>query len=255
VKIRVETHATTTLVIPEGRLDFGAAAGFQQHIEQALAGSGTAPAALIIDCAALEYVSSAGLRVFLLAARAAGRGSIMFALSALQPAVREVFEVSGFSRMIPVHPDREAALAQASPRADYKERHAAVNNDAQRLPELAGFLKEFWSSARLPPEQSMPFDLALEEVFMNTVMHGAPAGTARVEVSLVLAGDRLTMTIADDGPEFNPLTLPAPDVTAGLDERRVGGLGVYLTRQMMDDVSYQRIEGRNRLTLTRRVAG
>lgn len=254
MKIRVETLEMTTLVIPEGRLDFGAATRFQQHVEQAFAGAGTVPAAVIIDCAALEYVSSAGLRVFLLAARAAERSGTAFALSALQPAVREVFEVSGFSRMIAVHADRETALAHASPGPKYKERHAAVTNEAEHLPELTRFLQEFWSSAKLPREQTLPFELALEEVFMNTVMHGAPAGTAKVEVSLVLAGDRLTMTVADDGREFNPLTLPAPDVTSSLDERRVGGLGVFLTRQMMDDVSYQRVDARNQLTLTRHIA-
>ena len=69
MKTRVETLDQTTIVIAEGRLDFNAAAGFQSAVEQALAGAGKAPAALIIDCAGLEYVSSAGLRVFLLAAR------------------------------------------------------------------------------------------------------------------------------------------------------------------------------------------
>jgi len=254
VKIRVETLELITLVIPEGRLDFGAAARFQQHVEGALAGGGTAPAAVIIDCTALEYVSSAGLRVFLLAARASQRAGISFALSALRPAVREVFEVSGFSRMIPVHADRETALAHASPGPRYKERHAAVTNEAARLPELMRFLKEFWSSAALPAAQALPFDLALEEVFMNTVMHGSPAGTARVEVSLVLAGDRLTMTVEDDGPAFDPLSLPPPDITSSVEQRPVGGLGVFLTRQMMDEVSYQRVDARNRLSMSRRIA-
>jgi anti-sigma B factor antagonist len=111
VKIRVEAHGEATLVIPEGRLDFGAATGFQAQLEQVLADTRTAPVALIIDCAGLEYVSSAGLRVFLLAARTAQRAGLRFAICSLQPAVREVFELSGFSRIIAVHTDRAAALA------------------------------------------------------------------------------------------------------------------------------------------------
>jgi anti-anti-sigma factor len=110
VKIRLEAHGATTLVIPEGRLDFGAATGFQAQLEQLLAGTRTAPAAVVIDCAGLEYVSSAGLRVFLLAARSSQRAGLRFALCSLQPAVREVFELSGFNRVIAVHPDRAAAL-------------------------------------------------------------------------------------------------------------------------------------------------
>ena len=114
MNLRTETVAGHTLVIPAGRLDFSSAAEFQTQLEQAVAGT-RAPAAVIVDCAALEYVSSAGLRAFLLAARAAQRAGVGFLLCALQPAVREVFDLSGFSRVIPVHPDRAAALAHAAP--------------------------------------------------------------------------------------------------------------------------------------------
>jgi anti-anti-sigma factor len=108
----VEADAGVTLVVPEGRLDFAAAAPFQQQIEAVLT-TGTA-GALIIDCAALDYVSSAGLRVFLVAARGAKRAGRSFALCALKPAVREVLELSGFSQIMTVHGDRAAALEQAT---------------------------------------------------------------------------------------------------------------------------------------------
>lgn len=111
--VGLESIGHTTIVIPEGRLDFGAAAGFQAQLERVLAEAGTAPAGVIIDCAGLDYVSSAGLRVFLLAARASQRAGLAFALCALKPAVGEVFDVSGFSRVIAVFTDRAAALAQA----------------------------------------------------------------------------------------------------------------------------------------------
>jgi len=113
MNVRLETLGLTTLVIPEGRLDFGAAAAFQAQVEQALASAGKAPAAVVIDCSGLEYVSSAGLRVFLLAAKGAQRAGLAFAICALKPAVREVFELSGFSRVMTMHADRATALAQA----------------------------------------------------------------------------------------------------------------------------------------------
>jgi len=115
MNVRIEALAEATCVIPEGRLDFDAAPGFQEALERALGAPGKAPAALIIDGAALEYVSSAGLRAVLLGARAAQKAGVPFALCALQPAVREVFNLSGFSRIIAVHPDRATALAQAQP--------------------------------------------------------------------------------------------------------------------------------------------
>jgi anti-sigma regulatory factor (Ser/Thr protein kinase) len=85
-------------------------------------------------------------------------------------------------------------------------------------------------------------------------MHGSPAGTGpRVDVSLVLTDGGLTMTVEDGGPQFNPLSAPPPDVTSSLDERPVGGHGVFLVRQMMDAVSYRRVGERNQLRMTKQI--
>ena len=115
MNLRIETSGATTLVIPEGRLDFGSAAGFEKELEQALAGTTGPRTSLVIDCAGRESVSSAGLRSFLLAARGAQRANVRFALCTLQPAVREVLDLSGFSRIMTVHADRATALAQVQP--------------------------------------------------------------------------------------------------------------------------------------------
>jgi anti-anti-sigma factor len=110
----VEKLGQVTLLVAQGRLDFAAAAPFQAQIGQVMAGAGGAGAAVVIDCEGLEYVSSAGLRAFLLAARNAQRSGLNFSVCALQHAVREVFELSGFSRVMAVHPDRATALAAAT---------------------------------------------------------------------------------------------------------------------------------------------
>ncbi len=112
MNLRIEAMGEITYVMPAGRMDFEAAPGFQEAVERILGGAGKPPAAVIVDGAGLEYVSSAGLRAVLLAARAAQRAGIAFALCALQPAVREVFELSGFSQIMAIHPDRNAARAQ-----------------------------------------------------------------------------------------------------------------------------------------------
>jgi serine/threonine-protein kinase RsbW len=134
------------------------------------------------------------------------------------------------------------------------KQHTSVPSDAAQLPQLTQFLQQFWSAAGLPPAEAMTFELALEEIFMNVVMHGSPEGRVpQVGVSLALSDGTLTLIIEDDGPSFDPLSLQAPDVTASLEDRRVGGLGVYLVRQMMDSVSYQRRGEHNQLSMTKRV--
>src|SRR6202007_1501577 len=91
-------------------------------------------------------------------------------------------------------------------------------------------------------------------IFLNIVLHGSEPGSApQVEVSLELETDAVTMTVDDDGPQFDPLSLAPPDVTATLADRRVGGLGVFLVRELMDTVSYARVAGRNQLRMSKRL--
>jgi len=131
-----------------------------------------------------------------------------------------------------------------------------VAAEAAHLPVLTAFLQEFWSAAELPAEEAVAFELALEEVFMNVVLHGAPSAgaTPRVDVSLALADGSLTMIVEDDGPQFDPLTLPPPTLTGSAAERPVGGLGVFLVRKMMDTVSYHRVGARNQLHMIKHLA-
>jgi anti-sigma regulatory factor (Ser/Thr protein kinase) len=75
------------------------------------------------------------------------------------------------------------------------EQRTTVPADAAQLPALAQFLQAFWTAQKLPPAQALTFELALEEVFLNVVLHGAPPGPLpRIEVTLVLLGHDLTST-------------------------------------------------------------
>jgi serine/threonine-protein kinase RsbW len=136
------------------------------------------------------------------------------------------------------------------------ERQTSVPSDAAQLPALSRFLQDFWIEFNLPAAEALTFELALEEVFMNVVMHGSEAGKVpTVEVSLTLVESGVTLTVEDDGAPFDPLSLPAPDVTASLESRPVGGLGVYLVRRAMDSVSYQRRGTMNQLRMTKGLIG
>lgn len=105
-----DTNHRITTIHAAGRLDFEAAGAFQKDLEQAVADAAAGGHALVLDCAELDYVSSAGLRVFLVGARAAKASSVPFAVYSLTAAVKEVFDVSGFGRIIDVLADRAGAL-------------------------------------------------------------------------------------------------------------------------------------------------
>jgi len=111
LNLNTESVDGVTVALPAGRLDFGAAAAFQQQLEAAVAAK---PRGLVVDCSHLDYVSSAGLRVFLVAARAAKAVGVGFAVSDLKPAVKEVFDLTGFGNVITLCADRATALASAT---------------------------------------------------------------------------------------------------------------------------------------------
>jgi serine/threonine-protein kinase RsbW len=132
---------------------------------------------------------------------------------------------------------------------------ASVPGEAGQLQVLNEFLGEFWSRAALSEALRFPFELALEEVFMNVVMHGTPSGTTfTVDVRLACAGGLVTLVVEDPGPEFDPLSREGPDVGAAIEDRPIGGLGIHLVRELMDQVAYRRADGRNQLTMTKAIA-
>lgn len=135
-----------------------------------------------------------------------------------------------------------------------RRRTAAVPAQAAQLGVLTQFLQDFWAEERLPPEHALSFELALEEIFVNVVTHGASQDKVpEVHLTLLLSDRDLSMTLEDDGPHFDPLSRPPPDVAADLSQRPLGGLGIFLVRKLMDAVSYERVAARNRLMMSKRV--
>jgi len=106
--IKVEDANGTTVLSPAGRIDSSNARQFEEVVMKTLE-AGTAD--MVIDLGDLSYISSAGLRVILLTAQKLKAKGKSLKLCSLSPMILEVFEVSGFSKLIPIHPDRDAALS------------------------------------------------------------------------------------------------------------------------------------------------
>lgn len=137
--------------------------------------------------------------------------------------------------------------------------HAALELDAQpdRLPEVMNFLAEFWADQALPPGGAFAFELSLEELYLNVGQHGVKdaARPPRVCIRLEREGQRVQATIEDDGRPFDPFSRSTPDIAAGLDDRPVGGLGVHLVKEMMDEVEYRFDGQRNHVRMAKALPG
>jgi anti-sigma regulatory factor (Ser/Thr protein kinase) len=103
---------------------------------------------------------------------------------------------------------------------------------------------------RLPADARRRLLTSLDEVLSNVVRHGFGERAGTIDITLVRDGDVLSAAVADNAAEFNPLTQPAPDVTAPLEARQPGGLGIALLRALAADVRYERRGTCNVLTLT-----
>ena len=100
----------------------------------------------------------------------------------------------------------------------------------------------------------MRLNLALEEAVTNVVMYAYPAGEeGDVDIVAALSEGSLLFTISDKGIPFDPTKKEDADITLGVEERQIGGLGIFLVRQLMDTVEYERKDGYNILTMKKKL--
>jgi anti-sigma regulatory factor (Ser/Thr protein kinase) len=115
------------------------------------------------------------------------------------------------------------------------------------------------SSPDIPDDEVLQFKLRLsiEEAVENVVRYAYDGGIGWLEAGTSLDQDSLVLTIElrDAGVPFNPLEKEDPDVTLSADERKIGGLGIFLCKKMMDSIEYRYEDGNNVLTMTKKVQG
>jgi sigma-B regulation protein RsbU (phosphoserine phosphatase) len=96
-------------------------------------------------------------------------------------------------------------------------------------------------------------NLAMEEAVVNVMSYAYPADTVGdVTIEAVTIADQLQFTITDSGTPFDPTAKEDVDTTLSAEERPIGGLGIHLVRQLMDSITYERIDGKNVLTLRKK---
>ena len=131
---------------------------------------------------------------------------------------------------------------------EVKNRHDAIASAAEKA--------EAWLEAYDPSPKAMYLvPLAIEEIVTNCIHYGYDdAEDHTIVITLHVADQTLTMTVVDDGHAFDPLANDPPDLTLAVEDRPIGGLGIHLLKNLTDGMSYERRDGFNRLTLTKRLA-
>jgi len=128
-----------------------------------------------------------------------------------------------------------------------------INNDLRELDRVRDELECFLERNGVAGREAYHIQLALDELVTNVVSYAAePGKPCRIDLLLVRRPASVDMTLEDEGKPFNPLLAPQPDVTAPLEERPIGGLGIHFVRKTMDELTYERRNGRNILFIRKK---
>jgi anti-sigma regulatory factor (Ser/Thr protein kinase) len=125
-----------------------------------------------------------------------------------------------------------------------------IEADVKHLAAIRHFVEEIAQAAGFSAEATGDLMLAVDEAATNVIVHAYKDRPGHIEIEPVLRSDTLEIRVRDRGPRFDPTLVPPPDFSIPLEERALGGLGIYLMRQSVDEVSYRVTpDGANELTL------
>jgi serine/threonine-protein kinase RsbW len=131
----------------------------------------------------------------------------------------------------------------------------ALVNKRHEIARLSRLVEEFGEANGLATDDINAINLLLDEIVINIIAHGYDdALEHQILVNLALESDVLSIRIEDDGRPFNPLEAPAPNLDLPIEERAIGGLGIFIARSIADQMQHDRENGRNVLTIKKRMS-
>lgn len=126
----------------------------------------------------------------------------------------------------------------------------SINNNLTEISQLEPFMEKLAEAYGISPDVQFQLNLALDEALANSINYAYPEGT---EGSIILEaeteGNMLVLRLMDFGTPFDPTLQGDVDTTLSVEQRPIGGLGIFLIKKMMDDVTYVRQEEKNILTM------
>ncbi len=130
-----------------------------------------------------------------------------------------------------------------------------LENRAEEFQRFESAFLDFARLQRLTDDVIYAIQLSIDELFLNIVSYGYDDDDKHlVEVIIKSTDDEITVELIDDAKAFNPLDdAPEPDLDVGLEDRRIGGVGIHLVKTMMTDVSYKREDNMNHLYLKKKL--
>lgn len=130
-----------------------------------------------------------------------------------------------------------------------------VDATIESIPKVTAFIDEQLEQLECPVKTQMQVDIAIDELFSNIAFYAynPEIGSATVRVEVTEDPLAVVITFIDKGVPYDPLAKADPDITLSAEERDIGGLGIYMVKKTMDDVSYEYKEGQNILRIKKNI--
>ena len=130
----------------------------------------------------------------------------------------------------------------------------SIKNRVEELERVARFIDEIGEELSLDMELQMNLNLVMEEMVSNIIFYAYPEGVeATIELLAECDGKELTLILSDQGRAFDPTLKENFDMDVNPAERELGGMGIFIVKNIMNQVTYQRLEGRNLLTMKKSI--
>lgn len=140
--------------------------------------------------------------------------------------------------------------------SDKKYDEITVQADVKNLGAVQGFIEERLEAAECSMKAQVQIGVAVEEIYVN-ICHYAykdKGGSGDAMVKMRVEDGMAEIVFEDSGIQYDPLANEEPDITLSAEERQIGGLGIFITKKTMDDVSYEYKDGKNILTLRKKIS-
>jgi serine/threonine-protein kinase RsbW len=132
------------------------------------------------------------------------------------------------------------------------KKEICIKNKISELEKVAQFIEEIGEELGLSMELQMNLNLVMEEMVTNVIFYAYPQDEeADIELLVKSDGKELTFVLSDQGKEFDPTAKEDTDLDVNPAERELGGMGIFIVKNIMKEVTYQRLEGKNLLTMTK----
>ena len=129
-----------------------------------------------------------------------------------------------------------------------------IKNEVHEVKRLSEFLKSVSQQLDVSTSVANQLRLAVEEAVVNVIDYAYPIGTeGDINIRVLSDGKTVRIQIIDKGKAFDPTAMQRADTTLSAEERNIGGLGILLVREQMDSINYERTDGKNVLTLIKKI--